>query len=131
MADERPAADRRLGLLWGAAALALIAVSPLGRFLTPVLPGCLFKSLSGIPCPLCGTMRSALALARFDLLGALTHYPLPTLAWIGLIGGGLVAGVLALGHRPLPRLPRIPRWAMIAAAAAVVLNWIYSIATGV
>lgn len=127
-----PAPDRQLGLLWGGVALALIALSPLGRFVAGGLPVCPFKTLTGIPCPSCGTARAALALARWDPWYALTHFPLPTLAWIGLISGGLVAGILALARRPLPSLPRkLPLGVKIAIVAVVVVNWIYSIATGV
>lgn len=123
--------DRQLGLLWGAVALALVLLSPLGGVIAGALPACPLKSLSGWPCLGCGTTRAALALARLDLGAALAVNPLAALAWVGLVAGGLVAGALALAGRPLAE-PRgaLPGWARVAAVAALLGNWIYLIAHG-
>lgn len=125
-------ADRQLGLLWGGVALLIGALAPIGPMLAELTPRCLFKVWLGIPCPTCGTTRAALALARFDLVHALTHYPLQSLAWIAFLGGGLIAGALAWQRRPLPRLPRnLPLGARLAIVLTVLANWMYSIAHGV
>ena len=123
---------RQLGLLWGAVASSLILLSPLATKLAGGLASCPFKGLTGIPCPTCGTTRAALALAHFEPLHALTHYPLPTLGWIVFLGGGLAAGWRAWRGLPLPRIPRrVPIWARLAFVGVVLANWAYSIATGV
>ena len=121
----------QLGLLWGAVALLLILLSPLAPVIASGLWSCPFKSLTGFACPGCGTGRAALALARLDPMHALTHHPLPALAWMAFVVAGLVAGWLAWRRRPLPRIRRLPGWARVAAVAAVLANWAYSIATGV
>ncbi len=138
MADpigRQPVADqigRQLGLLWGAVSLSLIALSPLASAFAGGLPGCPFKSFTGFACPGCGATRAALALARLDPVHALTHYPLPALAWTLFITGGLVAGWRAWRHLPLPQLPRrLPIWARFGIVGVVLVNWAYSIATGV
>ena len=124
--------NRQIGLLWGSVAAVLIAASPWASMLGDALWDCTFKSWTGIPCPTCGTGRAALALARFDVLGALSHYPLPTVAWIFLVGGGLGAGAMALLGRTPPAIPKsLPVWARAGLVAAVLSNWMYSIATGV
>ncbi len=122
---------RQLAALWGAVALALIALSPLAPAIAGGLWSCPFKGLFGIPCPTCGTGRAALALARFDPVGALVSYPLPALAWTAFIALGLAAGWRAWQGKPLPRIRRLPVWSRIAIIAAVAANWAYSIATGV
>ena len=96
------------------------------------LPACLFKSWLALPCPTCGTTRAALALARFDVAAALAVNPLATVAWITLIGGGLVAGLMAAADRPLsaPRL-RPTRPLRAAIAVALLLNWAYLVAAGI
>ncbi len=125
-------ADRQLGLLWGAVALSLILLSPLAPRLAAGLWSCPWKELTGFACPGCGTTRAALALARLEPFHALTHFPLPTLGWIFLVAGGLVAGGLVLSGKPLPRWPRrLPVGMRIGLVAVVLLNWGYSIATGV
>jgi Protein of unknown function (DUF2752) len=124
--------SRQLALLWGAVASLLLAVSPWAAFAGDALWECTFKSWTGIPCPTCGTARAALALARFDVLEALGRYPLPTLAWTFLLVGGLYAGAMALSGRTPRAIPKsLPVWARAGLVAAVLTNWMYSIATGV
>ena len=124
--------SRPLALLWGAVAAVLLTASPWASFAGDALWECTFKNWTGIPCPTCGTARAALALARFDVLAALSRYPLPTIAWIFLIGGGVYVGVMALFGRTPPAIPgRLPAWGRAAVVAAVFANWMYSIATGV
>lgn len=124
--------SRQVAFLWGAVALVLLGASPWASLAGDALWDCTFKSWTGIPCPTCGTARAALALARLDVLGALGRYPLPTIAWIGLIGGGLYVGAMALLGRTPPAIPnRLPTWGRAAVVAAVLANWMYSIATGV
>lgn len=122
---------RQLGLLWGGVAAALVLLSPLGELFASGLPACPLKSFTGWPCPSCGATRTALALARFDLLGALAISPLASLAWGLFVGGGLVAGVAALAGRGVPDSPsRIPLGWRLAAVAVVLVNWIYLVWAG-
>jgi Protein of unknown function (DUF2752) len=124
--------SRQLALLWGAVAGTLLAASPWAPALGGALWECTFKSWTGIPCPTCGTARAALALARLDVLEAVTRYPLPAIGWIVLLAGGLVAAAMALLGREPPSIPnRLPVWGRVAVVAAVLGNWAYSIVTGV
>ncbi|MEM7481195.1 MAG: DUF2752 domain-containing protein [Acidobacteriota bacterium] len=122
---------RQLGSIWGALAVALVALSPWAPRIAAGLPACPWKLLAGVPCPGCGTTRSALALAEFDPLAALAVSPLATLGWVFLIVGGLVAGALVLLRREPPMPPATltdpQRWAVIA---TVVANWLYLIWSG-
>lgn len=119
---------RQLGLLWGAVAVLLLGLAPLGEQLAAALPACPLKSWTGVPCLSCGTARSALALSHFDLPGAFAVSPLATVGWMVLVGGGLFAGLAALGGRGVPELPRRLSWPWrLAAVTAVVANWIYLI----
>ena len=129
----RPAVapGRQLGLLWGAVAVALVALSPAAPHLTQGLPACPLKSLSGLPCPACGSSRAALALAQREVKEALAVNPLATVAWLGLVAGGLVAGVAALGGQPL-REPRwvLPTTARLGLVGILAANWLYLIWAG-
>lgn len=123
---------RQLGFLWGGVSALLLALSPLAPRLAGALPPCLFKTITGIPCPTCGTTRAAVALAGFDPLYALLHYPLPTLGWLAFFGGGFAAFSLALAGQPLPRLPRkLPVGVRLAVLGVLLAGWFYAIATGV
>jgi hypothetical protein len=123
---------RQIALLWGAVASVLVAASPWASALGGALWDCTFKSWTGIPCPTCGTARAAMALARLDVVEALSRYPLPAIAWIVLLAGGFLAASMALLGRQPPSIPsRLPVWGRLALVAAVLGNWAYSIATGV
>ena len=107
-------------------------MAPFGARLAAALPACPLKSWSGVPCPSCGTTRAALALSELDLRAALAVSPLATLAWMALIGGGLVAGVLAAVGPGLPQ----PNWRPTVAVRfgivfVILANWVYLIARGI
>jgi hypothetical protein len=116
-------ADRRLGLFWGAAALGTLLLGPLASRVAPSLPGCLFRELTGLPCPACGTAHAALALTRLDVAGAIAFNPLATLGAVLFLLGGAFAAAAFFAGRVL-REPRLsgpaPR---LAAALAVAANW--------
>lgn len=115
--------DRRLSLTWGALALTAVLLAPLATDLAPLLPGCLFRELTGLPCPTCGATRAALALTRLDLAGAIAFNPLATLGALVFILGGAAAAGGSLAGRPLREPPLAGpalRWAAVVALAA---NW--------
>lgn len=123
----------QLGILWGSASLFSILLSPLAPWLAERTGMfCVVKEFTGVPCPGCGTTRAALALARFDVLGAFVSYPLQSAAWTLFIVGGLVAAAWSLSGRNLPSLPRrMPKWVFVLVVLFVLANWGYCIATGV
>ncbi|MDZ4168424.1 MAG: DUF2752 domain-containing protein [Coriobacteriia bacterium] len=53
-----------------------------------LVPPCLFREITGLYCPGCGSGRALLALSRFDLTAALSANPLVTLG-LPLILAGL------------------------------------------
>ena len=131
--DERRPRGFQLGILWGCASLFSILLSPLAPWLAERSGAfCIVKEFTGVPCPGCGTTRAALALARFDIVGAFTSYPLQSAAWTLFIAGGLAAAAWSLAGRDLPSLPRpMPKWVFAVAVIAVLSNWAFCIATGV
>ncbi len=129
MAPAMPA-GRQLGLLWGGVALGLVLLAPLADRIAAALPACPFRSLTGIPCPTCGSGGAALALAHLDLGGALAASPLAALGWAALVGGGLLAGAAALRGFVLPEWPaRMSAPWRIAAVLVLLGNWAYLVAT--
>ena len=117
--------DRALGLSWGAAAAASIALAPLAGRAAELVPPCLFRSVTGLPCPTCGSTRAVLALARLDLAGAVALNPLAVASAIVFLAGGLIAAVAALAGRPLREPERYPPAARLALVAAVAANWVW------
>src|SRR3982750_2786381 len=120
-----------LGLLVGAASLCLLGVA----LATPgiQLPRCVFKTVTGLPCPTCGLTRTIIALSRGPVDRALFLNPLATLlAAAGLLYLLYAAAVLAFR---LPRFrPRLSdpaaRRLRIGTLTALAVNWIWLGAPG-
>lgn len=118
--------------------LALVAFGALAavwsaRFWPAVaaaLPPCPFRSLTGLPCPTCGTTRAFLALSELRVRNALTLNPLATLA---ALLGGLSAMGLAVALAFGARLPafwlelerRWPWWLRGLVLLGVFANWLW------
>jgi hypothetical protein len=120
--------ERQLALLWLAAAASAVALKPLWLALAPHLRPCIFHSLTGIPCPTCGTTRAATAILDGDLLAALTANPLAAIAGLLFVVGAPLAALWAVARWPVPVLPQpLPMWSRVVAVALIVANWLYVI----
>lgn len=101
--------------------------------LLPVHLPCIFKLLTGIPCPGCGTVRSLQLLVHGDVVGSVLTNPL------GLLLSLLAVAALVLVIRDairnddlLYRLMhhRWPVWALVAVVLLTVANEWWNIAKG-
>jgi hypothetical protein len=120
-----------LGAVFGTiGALGAAAVGLLGLDRLPFTV-CLFKALTGLPCPTCGSTRAVGRLVHLDVTGALAMNPLTTLA-VGVLAVWALCdfALLARGRalevelgRPLSRLVRG------LAVVVVVANWLYLLAS--
>ena len=126
----RPATkeERQLALLWLAAAASSLALRPLWLAITPLLRPCVFRLLTGIPCPTCGTTRAATAFLDGHLITALAANPLAAAAGLLFVVGAPPAAVWAVARWPVPVLPTpLPGWIRIGAVALIAANWLYVI----
>ncbi|MGE5174143.1 MAG: DUF2752 domain-containing protein [Betaproteobacteria bacterium] len=72
------------GIIYGVIALfVLCAVRMFPVF--PFAPSCVFKGLTGLPCPTCGSTRSVVHLVHGDISGALMMNPLTAMCFIAAI----------------------------------------------
>jgi Protein of unknown function (DUF2752) len=89
------------GIIYGGIALVTLGAG----WLLPILsfaPDCVFKGLTGIPCPTCGSTRSVMHLAHGDILHALAMNPLTTVCLLAAIGWFIASlMIVAFG---LPRI---------------------------
>jgi hypothetical protein len=117
---------------WGALALAVLFLRPAWPLLARFLPPCTFREVTGIPCPTCGTARSALSLLEGRFLAAFGWNPLAALTGGIFLLGGPIAAVWAVAGRKLPggRF-RIGRGAVLALVLLLLANWIYLLLAGV
>jgi hypothetical protein len=104
----------RIGAMGGAAgALSLLqALHP-----QQALAVCPLRTVTGIPCPLCGGTTAAISVARLDLVGALRANPVAVLGALALALAPL--GLLSFVRR---RSRRLTFW-VLAAALGVAELW--------
>ncbi|MCG6963419.1 MAG: DUF2752 domain-containing protein [Acidobacteria bacterium] len=120
--------ERQLAFLWGVLVASAFLLRPLWLVLAAFLPKCAFRSLTGIPCPTCGSTHAALAALHGHPLQALTANPLVALAGAAFVLGGLIAPLWAGVNLPIPATPRPwPLWFRITLGAVILANWAYLI----
>jgi hypothetical protein len=123
--------ERQLAFLWLAAAASALVLRPVWLALTPHLRSCVFRSLTGIPCPTCGTTRAATALLDGNVFGAVAANPLAAAAGVIFVVGAPIAVLWTLARWPVPELPApLPRWTRCAILALILANWAYVVAVG-
>jgi hypothetical protein len=115
------------GIIFGGiAVLILLAL----RF-TPVmqlLPGCVFKGLTSIPCPTCGATRAALLLARGEATASLNMNPLVSLCFMSaclVFSYSLPAFLLHLPRLSMELTMREQVAIRVAVVLLVMMNWAY------
>jgi hypothetical protein len=100
---------------------------------------CLWKAVTGVPCPSCGTTRSIMHLAEGDLTGAVMTNPFGLILagamivipfWViaDLVRGrdGFFRFYNAMGESFSRR-----RWLPVAAALVAASNWVWNIFKGI
>ena len=107
--------------------LALVAAGVvLSRLHHRDVPMCVFKNITGVPCPTCGSTRGCLAALHGHLIVAWRYNPLVMTA--GLAAAAVLLARLLLGRKleiGLSRSEKKAAWAMFILAVA--LNWLYVI----
>jgi hypothetical protein len=120
--------ERQLAYLWLAAAASALALRPLWLAIAPLLRPCIFRSLTGVPCPTCGTTRAATAFLGGNLISAFTANPLAAAMGLLFVVGAPLATLWAIAKWPIPVLPSpLPTWLRIGAVALIAANWLYVI----
>ncbi len=116
-------------LIYGGLAFLLLVAARL----LPVMqfaPECVFRSITGLPCPTCGSTRSVVLLSHGHFCRAFAMNPAVTVAVLGAVFGFLYRiATLALElPEPAVRLS-VPEKNFIRITAILVflLNWIYLI----
>lgn len=114
---------RQRALRLGAALAWPLAIASTPTWLRSGLgPGCPFRALTGLPCPLCGGTHACAALVQGDWAGAWAANPgalgLLALASLWVLQG---AGAAVTGHAPPARWGGA--WALRVVLAGLCLSW--------
>lgn len=120
---------RELSAVWGFGGMSLLlALARLSLVWPLPLPFCLWKALTGVPCPFCGGVRCFQAAARLDFAAAFHWNPLAFAACVGITVWFIAWTAERLWHRrwleALRPLFRV-RAVKLGIIGAILLNWIY------
>ncbi len=107
----------------GLAALVGTAVVGIGNPNTTHVPLCPLLAITGLDCPLCGSLRAVHSLTRADLLGALDHNLVFTAAAPFLVVAYGIWLLRSLGRPVAPKL-RLPPWTF---SALLVLGLVWGV----
>lgn len=119
------------GIFGGIGVLAAAGISLLHVDRLPVTL-CVFKGLTGLPCPTCGSTRALGRLFALDFPGALAMNPFITLVAV-VVGAWAVADLILLPARRALDVSVAPRLGLALRVGALVLflaNWVYLMAAG-
>ncbi len=124
---KRAQGDLDFGVVYGGIVLlALLA----GRYL-PVLalaPTCVFRTLTGFPCPTCGSTRSIVFLSRGDIYSAVAMNPLVAICALTALVFmlyGLFALVLGMPRVSFALSEKEKDRVRLAVVLLVLINWLY------
>jgi hypothetical protein len=121
-----------LGAIFGAIGLVAAAAVWLLHLDRLPITLCLFKGLTGLPCPTCGSTRALGHLFSLDFAGALRMNPFTTLVAV-VVAGWAAADLALLPRRQALDLKVSPRLAFalrVGALVVFVANWVYLVAAG-
>jgi len=117
---------------WFLLAVAIAAGVLLITAATPFAIPCVFRLITGIPCPGCGLSRAFLYAVRLDFLAALRM----NILFVPLLVGGtayLVCALLELRGKPaIARLNKAlsKKWVIVIAVVLTAASWAYNIVYG-
>ena len=121
-----------LGAIFGG--IGVVAAGAIGLLGLDRLPlaFCVFKGLTGWPCPTCGSTRAVGRLFGLDLAGALAMNPLTTIVAVVIAAWALTDLVLLPRRRSLrvSLSPTTARWFRLAALVLFLANWLYLLSVG-
>lgn len=129
--ETRHHGEIEFGIIYGGItvlALTALRTMPIAKY----MPACVFKGVTGIPCPTCGATRSALFLSHGDLPASFGMNPLISAV---LLGAGFYFLYSTVAY--FLKLPRVivtlsayeQRVARIGVIVIVVANWMYLLLT--
>jgi hypothetical protein len=117
--------EREGAVLIGVGCLPFVAGAVLPADGAEFLPGCPFRAMTGLPCPLCGATRAFTHVARGD--SAFLSY---NAFWVLVAVALIVAGVVVLTKRRpfMDELTRTPARAALTIGLLGGAGWAYALA---
>jgi hypothetical protein len=126
---ENMAPHSPVHVVWGAMVIFVIVGAKIMSAYLPLLPPCIFRTLTGIPCLTCGGTHCISALSNFELTSSFLYNPLIMISLLGLIIFSLtyLAGILFSRRLIISLTSNEKTTLRISVISLIALNWIYLI----
>jgi hypothetical protein len=98
----------------------------ISKTLPEPVPMCLFKWITGLPCPTCGLTRAGLHLLSADLAGAFMYNPLCFAAILAAVGA-LLSRIISGRQLRISASPKEKKIIVTLLITALSLNWLFVI----
>jgi hypothetical protein len=125
--EKREPGRIEFGIIYGSIAILCVLAAkylPIAH----LAPSCVFRGISGIPCPTCGATRSLLSLTKGNFAGALTMNPLVAILVppaVVLCAYSIITLLFGMRRMTFIFSEREKDGIRIAAVMIVLLNWGY------
>lgn len=129
--ERRKKSELQVGLYYIIIGIFGFGIAHLLKDLQRLIPPCMFRYFTGIPCPACGGSRTGIMLSHFQIWDALTLNPLFFILFVALAVWGIntIIGLL-MGRNIVVYLSnaerQVLRWVILL---AIPINWLYLIVT--
>ncbi len=128
---KRAKGQIEFGIIYGSIALLLIGAARLLPVFS-IVPSCIFKGISGIPCPTCGSTRSVVYLSQGDFAAAFAMNPLTSLGLVVVVSYFFYSFIALLLDLPRASFILTGHEKNVVRAMVIMLflaQWAYLIAT--
>jgi len=127
--EKRTKSDLQVGLIYAFIGIVGLILAFFLKSLPRLLPPCLFRTITGVPCPACGATRTGILISHFKIMDAFLLNPLFFVLFLCLAVWGInsIIGLLFGKNVAIELDNKESKILRLTILIAIPLNWFYMI----